>query len=88
MTAKMVFWDDLKIKGPSKNLAINRACANLVKKGNYDLVARTYLHDKGVILGRGESIRDVNEEFCKTKGYEVISRPSGGSAILVEPDLT
>ncbi len=88
MTDKRIFWDDLDVKSPSKNLAINRACVNLVKNGDYDLVVRTYLHDKGVILGRGESIEDVDTDFCKKEGYEVVSRPSGGSAILVEPDLT
>ncbi len=87
MANRMVFWDDLEVKSPSRNLAINRVCVDLVNNGGYDLVARTYLHDKGVILGTGESIEDINVEFCKKEGYEVVSRPSGGSAILVEPNL-
>ena len=88
MENKMVFWDDLDVKSPSKNLAINRACVDLVGNGEYSLIARTYLHDKGVILGTGESIEDIDADFCEKEGYEIASRPSGGSAILVEPNLT
>ncbi len=88
MADKMVFWDDLDVKSPIRNLLINRACVDLIGKGEYDLIARTYFHDKGVILGRGESIEDIYEDVCEKDGYEVVSRPSGGSAILVGPDST
>ena len=83
----MIFWDDTKINSPIKNMAINKACVDMVKNDEYDLIARLYRHSKGVILGFAESIEDVNLEYCKKHGYEVTSRPSGGSAIIVDPAL-
>ncbi len=75
-------------KQPSLNLAINRAVVDAVKEGKYDAVARVYTHTNGVILGYAESIDDVNQAYIEENDLEVIKRPSGGSAILVAPDLT
>lgn len=87
MSDKMVFWNDTEIRGPKTNLAMNKACVDMVKNEDYDLVARVYRHSKGVILGFTESPDDVNKGYCKNHGYEITSRPSGGSAIIVDPEL-
>lgn len=84
---KRIFLVENEPRQPSENLAINRYCIELVKNGSYDLIARAYTHRKGIILGRGESLGDVNEEFCNLKGYEIVERPSGGSVVVVNEDL-
>ncbi|MFP4195963.1 MAG: biotin/lipoate A/B protein ligase family protein [Candidatus Woesearchaeota archaeon] len=88
MNERNIFWNDDVVKSPSENLAINRYCVDLIHQGKYDVIARTYLHDKGIILGNRESIDDVNVDFCKQEGYEITSRPTGGSAIVTGPNLT
>ena len=85
---KKVFLFDRNARKPSENLAINKICFDLVRDGDYDLIGRAYYHSNGVILGTGESIYDVNKDFCLKNEFEVVRRPSGGSAILVMPELT
>jgi lipoate-protein ligase A len=82
-----VYLFDQEAKSPSENLAINRYFRGLVNEGRYDLIARTYYHTNGVILGSNESIEDVHQNLCKKNGYEIVKRPSGGSAVVVSPEL-
>lgn len=84
---RQIFIYDTKVKKPSENLAINWFCRDKIKDNSYDLIARVYSHLNGVILGRFESAQDVNEEFCRENGYEIVKRPSGGSAIITDPSL-
>lgn len=88
MSDKQLIWIDQTARNPSENIAINRECVNQIQNKKYDLIARFYTHKKGIILGNSESSQDVNIDYCTQNNYEVIRRPSGGSAIVVEPDLT
>lgn len=85
---KRIFLYETKPRLPSENLAINRYCVDLVNKRKLDLIARVYSHTDGVILGYDESVADVNVDFCEKNGYEIVRRPSGGSAVNVSPDLS
>lgn len=80
-----VFVIDKKPKSPIENLAINAYCAKLVGTGKYSLIGRAYYHNPGVILGHNESLTDVDTAKCASLGYEVARRPTGGSAIVVDP---
>ncbi|MFA5333395.1 MAG: hypothetical protein WC376_02785 [Candidatus Nanoarchaeia archaeon] len=71
----------------SENLAINRICAELVGNKEIDFLARFYYHKKGVILANNQSLNDLYTENCKNLTYEISKRPSGGSAIIVNPEL-
>ncbi|MEM4245280.1 MAG: hypothetical protein QW404_00950 [Candidatus Nanoarchaeia archaeon] len=88
MEETRIFVLDKEVRTPSENLAINRLCVDLVEHGKYDLLSRIYKHKKGVILGSNESAFDINPDFCLSNGYEIIRRSSGGSAIVVDPELT
>lgn len=81
---KRILFYDKTARVPSENLAINRACAGLVKTGKKDFIGRIYSHKKGVILGNSQSVSDVYTDNCKALGYEVLKRPSGGSAVVVD----
>lgn len=85
MDARILFYDKTA-RFPSENLAINRACADLVKSGKKEFIGRIYSHKKGVILGKLQSISDVCLDACRAQGYEVVKRPSGGSAVVVDED--
>jgi len=80
-----VFFVEETPRSPKENLAINQHCINLVGNGKYSVIGRAYYHTKGVILGHNESLSDVNLENCEALGYEVVRRPTGGSAIVVDP---
>ena len=82
-----IYLYDRKANSPSLNLAINRLIIDAIKEGRYDAVARVYHHTNGIILGNGESVEDVNTDYCRLNNFEIVTRPSGGSAILVMPDL-
>ena len=81
-----VFFVDRKIHSPSENLAINALSVDLVKEGTYDFITRVYKHSPGVILGMRQSIADVDISYCDKLGYEVVKRPTGGSAVVVDPN--
>ena len=85
---KKVLLLDKEAKTPSQNLATNQYFVDLVRQKQYDLIARIYKHTNGVILGYNESSNDVDMEFCRENNYEVIRRPTGGSAVVVDPDTT
>ena len=40
----------------------------------------------GVILGLNQSLEDVDREACEMLGYEIVRRPTAGSAVIVDPD--
>jgi hypothetical protein len=82
---KKVFVYDKEPRSPSENLAINRHVVGSIENGKFDLITRVYHHTLGVILGYHESARDVDEVFCEKYGYEIVRRPTGGSAIVVDP---
>jgi len=84
---KKVFFHDRLPKSPSLNLAINKAIVHAIKAGKYDAVGRVYYHTNGIILGNNESKDDIYQNNCGLYGFEVVTRPTGGSAILVTPEL-
>jgi lipoate-protein ligase A len=88
MSNKKIFWNDTKEKSPKINIAINKVCTEMIENREYNLIARIYTHKKGVILGNSESIEDIYKKFCEENQYEITHRPSGGSAIITEPELT
>lgn len=81
-----IFIDDEEPKSPSHNLALNVRFNELVSSGKYQAAVRIYKHKPGVILGRMESIADVNEDYCRTNNIEIVERITGGSAVVVGPD--
>ncbi len=84
---KRVFLIEKNPKSAGENLAINQICIDLIKNNKYEVIARAYYHKKGVILGNSESYFDIYEDFCNKNQYEIVRRASGGSAILVDPNL-
>ena len=84
---KLLFYDDVKSRKPSVNLAINNSYFKKVMTEEYDAIARVYRHEPGIILGCNESEGDINKNVCSSLGYEVVRRPSGGSAVLVDPSI-
>jgi lipoate-protein ligase A len=84
---RKVFLLEEQPKAPSENLARNQHFVNLIKDKKYDLIARMYRHTNGVILGHHESTNDVDLNFCRENGYEIVRRPTGGSAVVVNPEI-
>ncbi len=72
---------------PLDNLSINEFCVKLSRNRD-ELIGRVYTHTKGVILSTNQSINDLYLNNCESMGYEIVRRPSGGSAIIVNPELT
>ena len=77
---------DRSARSPRENLARNYSAAQLVFEGAYASILRIYRFTPGVILGLNQSIDDVNLGACEEQGYDVVRRPSGGSAVIVDPD--
>lgn len=73
---------------PTTQLAINDYCYNLVGSGKADVIARFYYHKQGIILATSESLEGVNSKGVLELEYEITRRPTGGSAIVVSPELT
>jgi hypothetical protein len=84
---KQVFYDDEKIRKPSENLAINNFYFNQVRDNKFDIIARIYRHEKGIILGRNHDVDDVNISACEANNYEVARRITGGLAVIVDPSI-
>ncbi len=85
---RKIFVYESEPKLPSYNLAVNESIMKSMMKGDYDSVARVYRHKAGVILGHLESREDVNQEYCLKNDIEIVHRETGGSAVIVDPNLT
>ena len=82
-----IIHDDTVLRSPREHLARNLRAAELVFEGAYASIVRIYRHTPGVILGVNQSIDDVDLDGCAELGYEVFRRPTGGSAVIVDPDM-
>jgi lipoate-protein ligase A len=75
-------------RAPSENLAVNNIYSDLVRGGKLDFIARLYSHTAGIILGNTQSLFDIRPDICHEQNYEVVRRPTGGSAIPVDTEST
>ncbi|MFT4307840.1 MAG: biotin/lipoate A/B protein ligase family protein [Candidatus Woesearchaeota archaeon] len=81
-----IIHDDTVPRSPREHLARNLRAAQLVFEGVHESIVRIYRHTPGVILGLNQSLEDVDRRACEELGYELVRRPSGGSAVVVDPD--
>jgi hypothetical protein len=83
-----IIHDDPVPRKPREQLARNLRAAELVFEEAYGAIVRIYRFTPGVILGLNQSLDDVNREECERHGYEIVRRPTGGSAVIVDPEQT
>jgi len=88
MSGRKIFLRETHPRAPSENLAVNELCSGIIGRGDLDFIARIYTHTNGVILGNTQSIFDIRTNACHAQGYEVVRRPTGGSAIIVDKEAT
>lgn len=84
MTSKDLFYVEKEALRPSENLAINGYLADQINNDEFDTIVRFYKHQPGVIIGANESLEDVYKDNCEDLGFEVVRRPTGGSAVVVD----
>jgi lipoate-protein ligase A len=80
------------IQGPDHaffNMALDEAISEAVRKKMSPPTLRLYQWDRpSVSLGYFQKIADINTGYCRTKGYPVVRRLTGGRAILHDAELT
>lgn len=73
-----------------RNMSIDLRLLERAEKGLVPPVLRFYRwRPPAVSLGASQVAREeVDEEFCRERGIEIVRRPSGGGAILHDDELT
>ena len=72
-----------------ENMAIDIALARAVGKEYLPLTVRLYGWLKPTLsLGKLQKLDDVNLEYLKKEGIDIVRRPTGGTAVLHEDEIT
>ena len=79
-----IIYVEEKARSPLENLAMNMHYADMAMESKHGILGRIYSHSRGVILGNTQSTEDLFEDACVNEGYQIVRRPSGGSAIITE----
>lgn len=80
----MVLWRLLNYEcfNPRLNLSIEESVFRLFKNGGYDGVLWLWRNNPSVIISYSQNVmHEVNLEFCKITGIEIVRRLSGGGAV-------
>ncbi len=85
---RKIFIVDDEPRSASENLAINEVIAQDIEAGKYDAVGRIYTHKPALILARQGAHADINLDYCRKQGLEIVHRPSSGSTVIVNPETT
>lgn len=71
------------------NMAVDEAIATLAAKGESSPTLRFYRWQPGAVsLGRHQSVSEIDLQRVRSRGYDVVRRPTGGRAILHIDELT
>jgi lipoate-protein ligase A len=70
------------------NLALDEAILRAVAADKAPPTLRLYAWEPAVTLGRGQPASDVDGEALRARGYRLLRRPSGGTAVLHRDELT
>ena len=72
-----------------RNMALDEALSEAVRKKLSPPTLRLYQWDRpSVSIGYFQKAADINTDYCRTKGYPVVRRLTGGRAILHDAELT
>ncbi len=70
-------------------MALDEAISESVRKKLTPITFRLYQwSDPSVSIGYFQKISDINTNYCKEKGYKIVRRATGGTAIFHDSDLT
>lgn len=73
----------------SYNMAMDKAIATAVKRGNSPPTLRLYEWDiPSVSIGYFQRMRDINIDYCRERSIPIVRRPTGGRAILHNHEIT
>ncbi len=80
----MALWRLLNYEcfNPKLNLSVEESVFRLFKNSGYDGVLWLWCNNPSVIISYSQDVRhEVNLEFCKITGIEIVRRLSGGGAV-------
>jgi len=78
---------DLKLRAPAVNIALEEAIGRSVAAGTVPPTLRFWRDSNSAILGRSQSAgEELNLELCHELNLPVVRRPSGGGTVLHHPD--
>lgn len=73
----------------SYNMAMDKAIATAVKRGNSPPTLRLYEWDiPSVSIGYFQRMSDINIDYCRERSIPIVRRPTGGRAILHNHEIT
>ena len=78
-----IFYDETP-KKPSENFRINEYFRQKIENNGCSFTGRIYKSNKGVILGNNQSLEDIDTDYCKKNGYEILRRKTNGGAIILD----
>ncbi len=71
------------------NMAVDRAVLRARRRGEVPATLRLYSWRRPTVtLGRNQSVADVDAEACRTYGFDIVRRPTGGRGVLHGDEVT
>lgn len=80
-------WLDTGLDAPRRNVSFSAALAELHATGASPDTLRLHGYALSVLLGRGEPLSAIDQDFCAANGIALARRLTGGRAVLMSPAM-